>query len=155
MRLVSVTEWQLCGNSFSFCCFPFLNICFDPLGLAGRAVASHTQSLFEAFQQCQERSRLWQQAQYSPVMQQIRSLSTKLDASSREQKWGIQEQVFLYLLKDGCLVSLNEGKSYLELRGGRIREDYSWTKSSIRNITVILIVQFCSFLGRKVFPFVV
>jgi len=98
VRLVSVPGWQLCGNRFSFCCFPFLNICFDPLGLAGGAAASHTQALFEAFQQCQERSRLWQQAQYSSVMQQITSLSTKLGASSREQKWGIREQVFLYFL---------------------------------------------------------
>jgi len=50
-------------------------------GLAGRAVASRIQSPFEASQQSQERRMLQQQAPYSRVMQQMTSLSTKLDDS--------------------------------------------------------------------------
>lgn len=59
------------------------------------------------------------------------------------------------LLFELRMVSLKGGKSYLQLRAGHIREDYTSVKSSTINIVVTFIIQFCSFLGTKVFPFIV
>lgn len=135
-------------------CFPFLSICFDPLGLAGGAVASHTHRLSLKPSSSAKReagcgsrlSILWlcksldhyQQNWMPPAEKRTGELKGKF--------------FFTFSIKDGCLDSLKGGKSYLDLRAGQIREDYSLVESSLINITVTFVIRFCSILGRKIFP---